>query len=317
MQIGKIFRVTGLTFLAAVVILAVAAVFYFRLPWITTEAIRFQSDDATLAGTLALPRWHDGPYPAVVVVQGSGAMPRWFYWSYARRLAPHGMAVLIYDKRGVGGSSGTYPQSEGWSLEIIDNCREMFEQLANDALAGVELLKSRDDIDSSRIGLAGISQAGWIMPIAASRTKDVSFIVSISGPAVSCGEEDWYSQLTGEYTAYPEFGAPTPYAEGELSDEEIERQLDNYDGPHGYDPVPILASLRVPIVWVYGGRDRSQPTFRSTANLDRLIKNGAPFYLQIHPEGDHMLRPPGSLRPIDYWQDVRAWLVSQGMLTGP
>ncbi len=305
------------TFLLLVAGLLVAVVLFLRLPWITTEAVSFSNGDVTLIGTLALPRWVDGPYPVAVVVQGSGSMPRWPYWAYARNLVPQGMAVLIYDKRGVGASSGTYPQSGGWSAERIASCGDMFELLGGDALAGVELLKSRDDIDASRIGFAGVSQAGWIMPLAASRTDDIAFIISISGPAVSCGMEDWYSQLTGEYNAYPELNGPTPYADGELSDDEIEHRIDDYEGPQGYDPVPILAALQVPTLWLLGGRDRSVPTSRSVANLEQLIAQGAPFELEIYPEGDHSLRHPDSYRKFDYWEDVRRWLVTKGMLPSP
>lgn len=307
--------------------LAVAVILYLRLPWIRTETVHFQSGDITLAGTLALPRWHSGPYPTAVVVQGSGALSRWIYWGYAMHLVPHGMAVLIYDKRGVGASSGSPAQSTTWSLEGIATCGDMFGLLATDALAGVTFLKARDDVDPGRIGLLGISQAGWIMPLAASRSADVSFIVSISGPAVSCGMEDWYSQLTGEYHAYPEAHAPTPFADGELSDDEIERRLDEYDGPQGYDPIPLLSTLEVPTLWLLGGRDRSVPTSRSVANLEQLIADGAPFEVKVYPGGDHLLirRDNGDpsfdmslkltlFRRIDYWPDVWKWLALRGML---
>ncbi|MCC6144363.1 MAG: alpha/beta fold hydrolase [Candidatus Hydrogenedentes bacterium] len=320
-------RIVLSTITLVVVGLAVAVILYLRLPWIRTEAVRFQSGDVTLAGTLALPRWHSGPYPTAVVVQGSGALSRWIYWGYAMHLVPQGMAVLIYDKRGVGKSSGPPAQSATWSLEGIATCGDMFNLLAKDVLAGVTFLKARGDVDPQRIGLLGVSQAGWIMPLAASRSADVSFIVSISGPAVSCGMEDWYSQLTGEYRAYPESHAPTPFADGELSDDEIERRLDEYDGPQGYDPIPLLSTLQVPTLWVLGGRDRSVPTSRSVANLKQLIADGAPFEVKVYPGGDHLLlQRDGSdpsfnmslkltlFRRIDYWPDVRKWLAQRGML---
>ena len=107
------------------------------------------------------------------------------------------MAVLVYDKRGVGDSSGTNPQELVATFKLRDvgdpnaprvpvniaASRQMIDILAGDALAGVESLKTRNDIDSSRIGFVGMSQAGWIMPLAASRSDDVAFIVNISGPA--------------------------------------------------------------------------------------------------------------------------------------
>ncbi|MCE7902493.1 MAG: hypothetical protein DYH20_07520 [Gammaproteobacteria bacterium PRO9] len=330
MRRKRIMRAVLVTLAVLVVGLAITVVIYLRLPWIRTQSVRFHNGDVALAGTLALPRWREGPYPAAVVVQGSGAFSRWIYWMYARHLVPYGMAVLIYDKRGVGKSTGAYLQGTTWNAQSIANCRNMFDQLAGDALSGIEALKARVDIDPGRIGFVGVSQAGWIMPLAASRSTDVAFVVSISGPAVTCGMEDWYSQLTGEYRAYPELHAPAPYADGELSDAEIERKLDAYDGPVGYDPVPVLSSLKAPTLWVYGGRDRSQPTSRSVANLNRLIADGAPFDVKIYPEGDHTLirRDRGDpsfdmpmrlalFRRIDYWPDVQAWLSARGMLPSP
>jgi dienelactone hydrolase len=78
-----------------------------------------------------------------------------------------GMAALIYDKRGLGESGGTPAQAAKWSLEGIARCGDTFNKLAGDADAAVALLAVRPDIDGRRIGLVGISQAGWIMPLAA------------------------------------------------------------------------------------------------------------------------------------------------------
>jgi len=314
MRWKPIIRMTGLTLVILLAVVTVAVVVYLRLPWISTETVRFRSGEVELVGTLAIPRWSEGPFAAAVVVHGSGSMPRWVYWSHVRYLVPHGMAVLIYDKRGVGDSAGENPQNSKWSTEGIASCGTKFNILAGDALAAVDLLKSRSDIDKSRIGFTGVSQAGWIMPMAASRRDDIAFIVSISGPAVSCGLEDWHSQLSGEYAAYPERGGPVPFAPGELSQDEIDLRLDEYEGPHGYDPEPVLAKLTVPTLWLFGGLDESLPTRRSVANLERLISKGAPFDIKIYPEGDHALRYPNSQRRFNYWQDAQEWLVSRGIL---
>jgi dienelactone hydrolase len=85
------------------------------------------------------------------------------------------MAVLGYYKRGVGGSTGDWNTST-------------YEDLASDAVVAVEYLKTRRDIDATQIGLLGISQAGWIMPLAAVRSKDVAFLISISGAGVTPAE---------------------------------------------------------------------------------------------------------------------------------
>ena len=82
-----------------------------------------------------------------------------------------GIAVLGYDKRGVGGSTGD------WNTAL-------FEDLAGDVVSAFGYLKTRSDIDATQIGLLGVSQAGWIMPLAAVRAKDLAFVISISGAGV-------------------------------------------------------------------------------------------------------------------------------------
>ena len=105
-------------------------------------------------------------------------------------LLHHGVAVLAYDKRGVGQSGGSYPGESPYPSTI--------DVLARDAEAAVRFLPTRPEIDRDRIGLAGHSQAGWIIPLAASREPAVRFAVIFSGPAVTADENDNYQNLTGE-----------------------------------------------------------------------------------------------------------------------
>jgi pimeloyl-ACP methyl ester carboxylesterase len=138
------------------------------------EDVRFSNHDVRLAGTLIAPA-AGGKHPAIVLVHGSGAETREHILPFARFLIRHGVAVLGYDKRGVGESTGD------WNTAT-------YEDLAGDAVAAVAYLKTRPDIDAAQIGLLGISQAGWIMPLAAVRTKDVAFLISISGAGVTPAE---------------------------------------------------------------------------------------------------------------------------------
>ena len=138
------------------------------------EDVRFTNQEVQLTGTLIAPSTR-GAHPAIVLVHGSGAENRAYMLPWARFLIRHGIAVLGYDKRGVGGSTGD------WNAAT-------YEELAGDALAAVEYLKTRRDIDSGQIGLLGISQAGWIMPLAAVRSRDVAFLISISGAGVTPAE---------------------------------------------------------------------------------------------------------------------------------
>jgi pimeloyl-ACP methyl ester carboxylesterase len=137
------------------------------------EAVHFVSGKITLAGTLVLPAGSERR-PAVVLFHGSGAQQRDLFT--ARWFADQGIAALAYDKRGVGESSGDFRAVP-------------FMELCNDGLAAIEYLKSRKEIDAKRIGVWGLSQGGWLGPLAASRSADVSFVIAVSGPGVSPGEQ--------------------------------------------------------------------------------------------------------------------------------
>jgi pimeloyl-ACP methyl ester carboxylesterase len=137
------------------------------------EAVRFVDGKISLSGTLVLP---EGPqqYPAVVLFHGSGPQERDLFM--ARWFAAEGVAALTYDKRGVGESGGDFR-----TVPFMDLC--------NDGLAAIEYLKLRKEIDSRRIGVWGLSQGGWLGPLAALRSADVSFVIAVSGPGVSPGEQ--------------------------------------------------------------------------------------------------------------------------------
>jgi uncharacterized protein len=142
-------------------------------PTVHQEPVQFSSGDATLAGTLFLPN-QPGRYPAVVLFHGSGPQPR--DSARAEWFAGLGIAALAYDKRGVGDSTGDF--------------RKMpFQNLVDDGLAGIASLKARSDIDAKQIGVWGLSQGGWLGPLAASRSSDVAFVISVSGPGVTPGEQ--------------------------------------------------------------------------------------------------------------------------------
>jgi dienelactone hydrolase len=140
---------------------------------VTEEAVHFVSGKITLAGTLVLPAASHS-YPAVVLFHGSGAQKRDLFT--ARWFAEQGIAALAYDKRGVGESTGNFRTVP-------------FLELCDDGLAAIEYLKSRKEIDAKRIGVWGLSQGGWLGPLAASRSPEVSFVIAVSGPGVSPGEQ--------------------------------------------------------------------------------------------------------------------------------
>jgi len=136
------------------------------------QEVTFRSDTVTLAGTLFLPRT-PGPHPGVVLVHGSNVQSRFgqrgVYRFHADHFARRGIAVLAYDKRGIGGSGGN---SDDPGLE-------------RDALAALRVLGARPEVDPARVGLWGLSQGAWLVGQAAAEAPDeVAFIIPVGGGAL-------------------------------------------------------------------------------------------------------------------------------------
>ncbi len=265
--------------------------------------VRFGSRPA-LAGTLTLPAG-PGPFPAVAVAHGSGPSTREEGQYLTGVLLRRGIAVLAYDKRGNGQSGGHYP-GEGATPQTID-------VLARDAQTAARFLAAQPEIDAHRVGLAGGSQAGWIIPLAAARAPEtVSWALIESGPVVSVGESDTFAQLTGQGAA--------PLAR---PIEEIEDEV-RQAGASGFDPRPFLRQLRIPIYWFYGGLDRHQPTGLDVPVLEALkSETGADYSWRVFPNGDHGLfevqtgllserRTCRGLSP-DVVPSIDGWLLGHGL----
>ncbi len=231
--------------------------------------VRFRSGTAVLAGTLSVPATA-GKHAAVAFVHGSGLTNRAYLPDLQALLLANGVAVLAYDKRGVGQSGGTYP-GESPTTETIDT-------LALDAAAAARFLAAQPEIDPARVGLAGHSQAGWIVPLAASREPAIHFVILFSGPTVTADEVDLYQDLTGQ--------GEHPSA---LSDAAIDAQV-LARGPGGVDPIPWIKKLTIPGLWVYGGRDRHVPPRLSERLLRPIAREpGHDFTIAAFPNANHAL----------------------------
>lgn len=144
-----------------------------------SEDIIFENKKAgiTLAGTLTLPK-KDGVFPAVILISGSGPQNRNEellghkpFLVLSDYLTKNGIAVLRYDDRGVAASKGNFKTAT--SLDF-----------STDVEAGIEYLKTRKEINKSKIGLIGHSEGGIIAPMVASKSKDVAFIVLLAGTGI-------------------------------------------------------------------------------------------------------------------------------------
>ena len=276
-----------------------------RVPLLPLRSIpvRFRSDGAMLAGTLFVPPGN-GRRAAVAFVTGSGPTTRDYLPELHALLLHNGVAVLAYDKRGIGQSGGAYP-GESPTATTID-------VLARDAAAAVRFLAGQPEIDPARVGLAGHSQAGWIMPLAASREPEVRFLVVFSGPAVTADENDIYQHLTGQGES------PQPQ-----SDEEIDAEVLAH-GPGGVDPIPWIRELRIPALWLYGGRDEHIPARLSVRRLEPIAEEaGRDFSIDVYPHANHALVETQTgltsemLRSDRFapglFADVGAWLHDHGL----
>ncbi len=200
--------------------------------------VQFRSGGTRLSGTLLIPPGA-GKHAGAVFVHGSGPTQRAYLPELSAMLVRHGVAVLVYDKRGIGQSDGRYP-GESPTADTIDT-------LARDAQAAARFLAAQPEIDPKRVGLTGHSQAGWIDPLAASREPAIRFLLVFSGPAVTADENDLFQDLAGQ-------GNRT----ATLTDAEIDAQVLKA-GPGGVDPIPSIRKLKIPSLWLYGGRDRTVP----------------------------------------------------------
>lgn len=291
-----------------------------RLP-LPERTVRFRSGDVDLHGRLVLPPT-PGPYPAVVVVHGSEKDAATTYYHDAWLLAPRGIAVLIFDKRGTGRSGGKFGMD--------------FSQLADDVVAAVDWLRQQPQIDADRIGLTGYSQGGWISPLAASKSDAVKFVLVGYGMIDSPAEEDRKETLN--------LLRKTGFGEADIAEadeliraahkvvasrfesgwEEVGELKDRFkdepwvdavgDGTAGsvmrypgwvlriagprmmprgldrhwfYDSRPVLEKLDIPMLWLIGGDDIEAPNELTLATLERLRAKGKPFETVVYPGADH------------------------------
>lgn len=235
------------------------------------EDVSFHSHSTKLAGTLVWPEQVELS-AAVVFVHGSGRQERSL--GLAKAFAAHGVAALVYDKRGVGESEGEYEQEQNVSGSNIS-------LLADDAVAALQALSRHASIDVVPLGFAGISQAGWIAPLAAERTPLAQFIVLWSGPVCKVSEEDIFSKYTADHDS----------DEVPSYEEVLASRQDPYIWPDflgtDTDPSQSLEKLSIPGLWIFGGRDGSVPVDLSMLRLDELREQGFRYEYRLFSELGH------------------------------
>jgi uncharacterized protein len=278
-----------------------------------SEEVTVKCGENTLAGVLHLPKTK-APHPAVIFIHGSGPMDRTRGGSYQpiwERFLEAGFACLSWDKPGIGASTtpgGRYRD-------------QSFYQRASELRRALDFLKARRDIDPKRIGCWGISQAGWIMPMVASRTKDIAFMIAVSCPgqtgveqqayllrcrALDQGETEETANQTAVFARLTNKLLPNPappeafwkHLEGGNPEYVHAKQGPALDGSMLIDPAPLLERTACPVLAIFGTKDRIVDPDASAKVYERAfakseIRN---LTIKMFPDADHgiMIKTPAA-----------------------
>ncbi|MDF2709872.1 MAG: hypothetical protein K0R62_5524 [Nonomuraea muscovyensis] len=218
--------------------------------------VSFRGDGGlTLRGTVLAPKGAGTRRPGMVLVHGAGTgTPRTKLMVEAVEFARRGLAVLVYDKR-----------SEGYSL-----FHRSYGQLAGDALGAAAALRSQPGVDPAKVGLWGLSEGGWVVPIAASRSADVAFVVLVGANSTHPLRQQAWAVAAGLRKA----GVSGPLVE--RTEPTLYRLLadgDMFPEPY-YDPAPTLAKVRQPVLGVWGVHDLLTPPRESPPGFAEAFERG-------------------------------------------
>jgi dienelactone hydrolase len=229
------------------------------------QTVSFDNQGARLVGTLYLPDRRDR-VPGLVFLPGSGAVPRHYYRSYAAHFAKAGYAVLLYDKRGIGDSSGKVTTRSFLDTDADND----FELLASDASAALSFLIARKEVRSDAAGIGGVSEGGWIAPRAAEINGHAAFLLNITSPTPTLYQVvEW--QITSQNLGARELAAAKRRFKAD------------------FDPLPSLRALTIPGLWVLAASDTMVPNQATMRDLDAMRKLGKAYDYRVIPGAWHGL----------------------------
>ena len=276
--------------------------------------VRFASGSVQLAGTTFLPASAGSPHAGIVLLQGSSSNLRREYRYYADRFARAGFAVLTFDKRGNGESTGDYGAAT-------------YEVLAGDAAAAVEFLRAQPQVNPQCVGVWGLSQGAFIAPLVAARVPAVAFIVAVSAPGMPIGESaiyqdsvrltsagfdpadvlrvttidrrvsDWLrtGQAANELSALLREAAGTPWRRASSLPAELPSGASLagwYWRGRTLDPIPAWREVHVPVLAVYGAADELVPARQSAQFVERALLKGGnhDVTVRVFTNANHIMR---------------------------
>ncbi|MDV6332397.1 alpha/beta hydrolase [Asticcacaulis sp. 201] len=300
----------------------------------TASEVTFDSRAAgvKLAGTFSVPNGK-GPFPAVVLIAGSGPHTRdedvfnhKIFVVLTDALNRAGIAVLRYDKRGIGQSSGNYKTATTTDF-------------TTDATAAVEWLKSRPEVNKSRIGLIGHSEGGLIAPTVAVADPSVAFVVLMAGPGLPGDtlllmQQAAIARASGESEAAiataqamnrqafdvikasssPEDAQgkvktlmASLVASGQITQAQADAAVTQLTSPWGYeflryDPRPTLSKVKVPVLAINGGLDRQVPPKEDLEEIRQALKDNRDVTVTELPGLNHLFQTAKTGAPSEYGQ---------------
>ena len=265
------------------------------------ENVTYPNPDGghAMAGTFTRPA-PGGRFPTVILISGSGpqdrdgaALGHRPFLVLADHLTRNGIAVLRYDDRGVGGSTGDFEAATS-------------RDFASDALAAVTYLKSRDDVDPGRIGLAGHSEGGLIAPMVAVESPDVSYIVLMAAPGIP-GER--LAQAQTELIA-----RASGVTEEEIA--VIAAQVQQVNTPWfryflTYDPAETLEQVTVPVLAINGEKDLQVPWEENLREIEAALQRGGNtrYEIRAFPDLNHLFPHAETGAPSEYQAIEETWSV--------
>ena len=249
----------------------------------TIQDVKFVSQGDTLVGSIVTPK---KIVAAVVIVHGSDPVKR--EMEFAKRLAKEGIAVLTYDKRGVGESGGVYV---GPSVGTNNIDTTNLTLLADDASAAVTTFRTYLKDKKTPIGLVGFSQAGWIIPIAASKNPQIAFMVLFSCPTITTLEQLRFQFYTNGNNNFWE-----NHTEADARDH-IKNDADKYQF-EATDPKNSLNTLSIPGLWLFGEKDIQIPVKLCMEQLNTMKAQGRPFEYTFFWELGHNTAFSNSAAPV-------------------
>ena len=250
----------------------------------TTQDVKFESQGVTLAGSILKPK---KTFAAVVIVHGSDPVKR--EMEFAKRLAKQGIAVLTYDKRGVGESGGVYV---GPSVGTNNIDTANLNLLSHDASEAVKTFRTYLKDKNTPIGLVGFSQAGWIIPIAASKNPQIKFMILFSCPTITTLEQLRFQFYTNGNNNFW----------GNHTDADVREHIKNDPDRYQFvatDPKISLNTLSIPGLWLFGEKDIQIPVKLCIEQLNTFKVHGKNFEYTLFSTLGHNTVSDSDTAPFD------------------